>query len=239
MKQVTLSKRLSAAADWVSQGARLCDVGTDHAALPIWLVQEGRIAFALAADIRPGPLDRARHNVERYGCAEAIELRLCDGLSGVSPGETDTVTICGMGGNMIVSILEAAPWTKQGVELILQPQKSQNELRHWLAQNGYRVLEERVLWEERHWYTLLRVRGGLPNDYGCLGALVAGLPQLWCQMDDWIGYLSDLEQRLTRQKSGLKRSEKGPDPVRLKELRTVLAEIVQWRGQLERGVWPE
>lgn len=66
MKQINLSQRLSAAAAWVPLGARLCDVGTDHAALPIRLMQEGRVRRAIATDIRQGPLDRARGNVERY-----------------------------------------------------------------------------------------------------------------------------------------------------------------------------
>ena len=239
MKRLTLSKRLAAAASWVPQGARLCDVGTDHAALPIWLTREGRLASALATDIRPGPLDRARRSVERYGCGDSVALRLCDGLSSVSPEEADTVTICGMGGNLIRSILEAAPWTREGTELILQPQKSQDELRRWLSKQNYRVLSERVLWEEGHWYTLLQVRGGASDCYETAGELLVGLPRHWCREDDWQGFLTDLKARLTRQKTGLERSERGADPARLEELRGVLTQIDRWCGLLERGVWPE
>ena len=152
MKQINLSQRLSAAAAWVPLGARLCDVGTDHAALPIRLMQEGRVRRAIATDIRQGPLDRARGNVERYGYTGQIELRLCDGLAEVRREEVNAVTICGMGGNMIASILEAAPWTRERTDLILQPMKSQGELRSWLRDHGYRVNRERVLWDrERGW----------------------------------------------------------------------------------------
>ena len=89
MKQINLSQRLSAAAAWVPLGARLCDVGTDHAALPIRLMQEGRVRRAIATDIRQGPLDRARGNVERYGYTGQIELRLCDGLAEVRREEVN------------------------------------------------------------------------------------------------------------------------------------------------------
>lgn len=68
--------------------------------------------------------------MERYGYADQVQLRLCDGLAAVQPGEVDTVTICGMGGKMMISILEAAPWTTDGVTLILQPMKVPGELRH-------------------------------------------------------------------------------------------------------------
>ena len=83
MSRVQLSRRLETAAQWVPSGARLCDVGTDHATLPIWLLEQGRLAGAIATDIRPGPLDRARRNVERYGYADQVQLRLCDGLAAV------------------------------------------------------------------------------------------------------------------------------------------------------------
>ena len=146
MSRVQLSRRLEMAAQWVPEGARLCDVGTDHAALPIWLLEQGRVTGAIATDIRPGPLDRARRNVERYGYANAVQLRLCDGLAAVQSGEVDTVTICGMGGKMMISILEAAPWTINGVTLILQPMKAPGELRQWLISHGYTIQEERTLW---------------------------------------------------------------------------------------------
>ena len=145
MSRVQLSCRLETAAQWVPEGARLCDVGTDHATLPIWLLEQGRLAGAIATDIRPGPLDRARRNVERYGYADQVHLRLCDGLAAVQPGEVDTVTICGMGGKMMISILEAAPWTTSGVTLILQPMKAPGELRQWLIGHGYTIQEERTL----------------------------------------------------------------------------------------------
>ena len=82
-----LSPRLRSVAGLVPPGARFADVGTDHAYLPVWLLQQGIIEHALVSDLRPGPLDRARSTAARYGLAERMEFRLCDGLSGIAPAE--------------------------------------------------------------------------------------------------------------------------------------------------------
>ncbi len=159
-KTIPLTPRLRAAADWVPSGARLCDVGTDHAFLPAALVLEGRIPSAIASDIRHGPLERAQATLARYGLTDRVQTRLCPGLEAIQPGEADAVSICGMGGEMILHILEAAPWTREGVRLILQPQRSQPELRRWLWDHGYRIEAEKVICEGPRWYTLLLAEGG-------------------------------------------------------------------------------
>ena len=233
-----LSRRLELAAAWVPQGARLCDVGTDHAALPIWLMEQGRLAQAIATDIRSGPLERARRNVERYGYADTIQLRLCDGLAAVQPGEVDTVSICGMGGKMMISILEAASWTVQDVTLILQPMKATGELRQWLLHHGYVIQEERTLWEEGHWYTLILAHGGTEPEQLTAGMEEAGQPDRWRKGDDWQGYLTYLLARLRKQRTGLERSEKGMDFSRLAYVRQAEEELSRWKEQLAKGVWP-
>ena len=103
-----LSPRLRSVAGLVPPGARFADVGTDHAYLPVWLLQQGIIEHALVSDLRPGPLDRARSTAARYGLAERMEFRLCDGLSGIAPAEADTIAIAGMGGETIAAILAGA-----------------------------------------------------------------------------------------------------------------------------------
>lgn len=82
MKHLQLQPRLPVLADMVPQGARLADIGTDHGYLPVWLMQQGRIASAIAADIGPEPLAHARRTAEEYGTA--LDLRLCDGLRGIA-----------------------------------------------------------------------------------------------------------------------------------------------------------
>ena len=103
-----LTPRLQGIADQVPYGAAFADIGTDHAYLPVWLLLNGRIQTAIAADLREGPLARARETAAQYSVSDRISFRLCDGLSAVSECEADTIAIAGMGGETIAAILEAA-----------------------------------------------------------------------------------------------------------------------------------
>ena len=144
-RRIELSPRLRLAADLVPEGARLADVGTDHAYLPACLLMEGKIPSAIAADLREGPLSRARETAAEYGCGDRMAFRLCDGLSGIRPEKTDAVVIAGMGGETIAQILEAAPWVRtRKIPLVLQPMSSIPELRQRLGEDGFHILEERL-----------------------------------------------------------------------------------------------
>ena len=155
-----LTPRLQAIAEQVPQGAHFADVGTDHGYLPVWLLCSGRIDRAIAADLREGPLDRARETAQRYGVAEKISFRLCNGLSAIRPEEADTIAIAGMGGETIISILEAAPWTKEETLLLLQPMTGCAELRLWLQEHGYQITRENIASEGKRLYSILSVKGG-------------------------------------------------------------------------------
>lgn len=155
-----LTPRLQAIADRVPEGARLVDVGTDHGRLPVWLLLNGRIDRAIAADLRAGPLDRARETARQYGQTERISFRLCDGLSDVRAEETDTVVIAGMGGETIAAILKAAPWAQEDKLLLLQPMTGAPKLREWLQTNGYVILEENIVREGKKLYSIWTVTGG-------------------------------------------------------------------------------
>ena len=160
-KKLELTPRLQAVASFVPSGARLADVGTDHAYLPAALVLDGKIPFAIAADLRQGPLNRAKETVREYGLNGKVGFRLCDGLKGIRPEEVDAVAIAGMGGETIAEILAAAPWTQElDIPLVLQPMSSMSDLRAWLEKNGYRILEETLAQEGDTLYTVLQVRAG-------------------------------------------------------------------------------
>ena len=160
-KLMELSPRLRMVADLVPKGARLADVGTDHAYLPAALVLEGAIPGAIAADLRQGPLNRARATVQNCNLTGKVFFRLCDGLSGIRPDEVDAVAIAGMGGETIAAILADAPWVKErNVPLVLQPMSSMSDLRGWLYENGYRIHEERLAKEGDTLYTALSVQTG-------------------------------------------------------------------------------
>ena len=132
------------AASFVRPGARFADIGTDHAYLPLALLDEGRIASAVAADIAEGPLGRARENVRAAGREAEVTLLLTPGLTGMEGLGLTDIAICGMGGEMILSILAAAPFVKDnGVRLILQPMTHVADVRRALATDGFSVTGER------------------------------------------------------------------------------------------------
>lgn len=161
MRGPELSPRLRMVGELVPSGARLADVGTDHAYLPAALILEGKIPRAVAADLRRGPLDRARATVREYGLTGKVGFRLCDGLTGIRPDEADAVAIAGMGGETIAAILSAAPWVRErNLPLILQPMSSFPDLRAWLGENGFSIEEERLAREGETLYAALLVRAG-------------------------------------------------------------------------------
>lgn len=192
--ELSLTPRLSRIAACVPRGARLADVGTDHGYLPVRLLLDETIERAIASDLRPGPLERARETARRYGVEEKLSFRLCDGLAAIDEGEADTIAVAGMGGETIASILEAAPWTKSGKCLLLQPMTSFPELRGWLGEHGYRIEREYVAREGRRLYSVMEVFGG------SMAPLT--LAELWAgrQSDDplrgeWLEYVSSKASR--------------------------------------------
>lgn len=208
-----LSPRLATVAALVPPGARLADIGTDHAYLPAWLILNGRIDRAIAADIRPGPLDHARRTAAAYGLTDRMDFRLCDGLDGISPAECDTITIAGMGGETMAGVLARALWTQEGKTLILQPQSTQDVLRRFLAGHGWRICSERVVREGERWYPILVVEGGEMTPL-TPGEAMAGRPETWVEQPERRGYLEWLLGRTRAQLAGLARSAKPEDQAR-------------------------
>jgi len=155
----TLTPRLATAVGMLPEGVRLADIGCDHGKLPIHVVKYLHPERVIACDINVGPLERARDNCRRFGCLDAVELRLGDGLSPVKPDECTHITICGMGGELIADILAAAPWTRGGHTLILQPETAAHKLRAFLYAAGYTIEEEIAVIDAGRMFTILRARG--------------------------------------------------------------------------------
>lgn len=159
-KNLELTARLRLIADWVRPGSRLADIGTDHAHLPVWLSIHGRVESAIASDLRKGPLERAKENGAAYG-AKNVDYRLGNGLDGIRPEEADTIVIAGMGGENIVSILTAAPWTRDGQHtLLLSPHTKSEELRNFLSKNGYAIIREALVQDRGTIYPVMEVTAG-------------------------------------------------------------------------------
>ena len=165
---IHLTPRLQSVAALVPPGARVIDVGTDHAKLPVWLVQSGQIEYAWASDIRRGPLKSAERLIHETGTEDRIHIRLTDGLQGFGPESGDTVVMAGMGGETMCSVLDAAPWTKNDTLLILEPQSKQAFLRSWLCARGYRIIHESLVKDAGHIYPLLMARGGAPDEFSLM-----------------------------------------------------------------------
>ena len=167
-----------AVAEQVPAGARVADVGTDHAMVPVWLVQSGRADSVLATDIRSGPLQSAAALVEKTGTGGHIRLMQTDGLAGIGPADADTIILAGMGGETMLAILSAAPWTKRDTLLILQPQSKRAALRRWLTDNGYLIEAERLVEDAGRVYPIMRVRGGVSPAYTAAELRLGRLDQI-------------------------------------------------------------
>lgn len=154
---IKLSKRLEAVARLVTKGRAVCDVGTDHGYLPIWLVQTGVCSRALAMDIHEGPLSRAREHIAACGLAEHIAIRRSDGLQSMRERECDSVVIAGMGGNLIMRILTDGMEKARSVkELILQPQSDIEAVRRFTARLGFAIEEQDMVREDGKYYIMFR-----------------------------------------------------------------------------------
>lgn len=214
-----LTPRLAAVAMAVPPGARLADVGTDHAYLPTWLALEGRIPRAVATDLRPGPLEKAAQTVAQYGVAHKVELRLGNGLEPVRSDEVDAVAIAGMGGETILEILTAAPWAA-GKTCVAQPMTSVEDLRRGLGEVGLHIAGERIAREGKTLYIILTLAGGQDAPLAPEEAWV-GRPEHHRGDPLWPDYLAQETRRIRRALEGLRRSGKAGDEERRRALELV------------------
>ena len=162
--KINLSDRLFRVAGFVEHGAVPADVGTDHAYVPIYLLQNGVSPRAYATDNRPGPLKNAGIDAKKYGVEERLVLYLCDGLALCDPECLDTVIIAGMGGETMIHILEQTPWALEK-RLILQPQTKLGELRRYLASKNLSILDAVLAADAGKFYEIwLAVEGAMDAD---------------------------------------------------------------------------
>ncbi|MFK8793079.1 tRNA (adenine(22)-N(1))-methyltransferase [Planococcus plakortidis] len=157
MNAQQLSVRLMKVAEHVQPGAVVADIGSDHAYLPCYLLHNGSASRAVAGEIVKGPYESAKKQVREEGLEGKITVRLAPGLEAVEPEDGITaVTIAGMGGSLIASILEEGKSRLAGVErLILQPNVHAQAIRLWAVQNGWRIVAEDILKEKDKIYEIL------------------------------------------------------------------------------------
>lgn len=151
-----LSFRLLALAQMVPPGTRVADIGTDHAFLPCYLLLKKISPFVIGVDVHRGPYTKACATVCAYNLKDSIELRLGNGLAVISPAEVDTVIIAGMGGTTIRDILAKSPEVTTTLKkLILQPMTGAEAVRSWLYQQGWRITEEELIYEDNQYYQVI------------------------------------------------------------------------------------
>ena len=156
-----LSERLNTVVSFVKPGSRVVDVGTDHGYVPIELAQRGIIIHGLAMDVRKGPLERAKEHIRQYGLEDVIETRLSDGICQLQDHEADTVIVAGMGGELVIHILEEGRrfWDQIG-HWILSPQSELDKVRDYLVEQGFAIERETMLKEEGKYYVVMDVVRG-------------------------------------------------------------------------------
>lgn len=160
MDAVQLSKRLQLVANFVPQKARLADIGSDHAYLPVHLALNGQIEKAIAGEVAKGPFQNASHEIKARKLTNIIEPRLADGLAAIElTDRIDTITIAGMGGTLITEILDQGQAKLSGVKtLILQPNVGEDGLRRWLMEHQYQIIAEKILSEDQQIYEIMVVQ---------------------------------------------------------------------------------
>lgn len=152
-----LSNRLTLVASFVPDNARLADIGSDHAYLPAALALQGKIKHAVAGEVVLGPFENAQREIQSQGLNDLVAVRHADGLAAILPTDRiDTITIAGMGGNLITKILSQGLAQLDGVNrLILQPNIGEFGLRQWLMHHHYEICAEQILTEDGHTYEII------------------------------------------------------------------------------------
>ena len=151
-----LTDRLLKIASLVTEGKRVADIGTDHGYIPVYLLNQGKVPYAILADVNKGPLENARGEVRHNKLLDKVDLRLGSGIEVLEKGEVDEVIIAGMGGILISELLEAKLEVARSVDkLILQPMQAQNELRKYLLNNGFEILNEVLVKEDFRIYEII------------------------------------------------------------------------------------
>lgn len=176
---IKLSERLRLIASFIPKGAYFADIGTDHAYLPCYICLNDEKARAIAGEVNSGPFERANEVVQSFNLSHVIQVKLGDGLDVIIDEPVNCITISGMGGTLITSILERGKRYLTEVEhLILQPNIDERSVRIWLLENGYYLTNEKIIFENGHFYEILVAQKNsklnVYNEHNCDKQLLFG-----------------------------------------------------------------
>ncbi len=207
MKKLVLSERLRTAAQYIERNSAVADIGTDHGYIPVFLALNNLARLIIAADLKIGPLARARASAEEYGVSNQIEFVQTDGLDGLEARGIDTIVIAGMGGETIAAILGKARWTKTArVRLVLQPQSKLSVLTDWLFNNGYEITDASLALSDGRIYTIILAGAGESISRSTLVGLLAAKKEPLLPR-----YLEHQIKKTRRALDGMQKSSGGAD----------------------------
>jgi tRNA (adenine22-N1)-methyltransferase len=159
VKNIELSNRLKTISNLINNVKSIVDVGTDHGYIPIYLVGNNILDYAVASDINKGPVEKAKKNVKDYNLGNKISCRLGGGLTTVKPKEVDAAIIAGMGGNLIRDIIEESKGVFKTLNYaVLQPVQNPEVLREYIYKSGYTIMDEVIVKDEEKYYEIIKVK---------------------------------------------------------------------------------
>ncbi len=232
MSELKLSKRLMAVCDLVPVCDCVCDIGCDHGYVPLHLVTSQKAKRAIAMDVRPGPLQRAEDHIQKAGLSDRIMTRLSDGFEQLRPGEADCCVIAGMGGPLMIDLLEAG---KERVislsSLILSPHSRWREVRRYLEASGYVIRDERMVEEEGKYYLILVVDPQNPPSFAMTDEEAAYGPCLIRKKDP---LLSDYLHRRRKTLGSILENLTGQTGERVEE---AVSQAQKEAAEIDRVLW--
>ncbi|KOO43891.1 tRNA (adenine(22)-N(1))-methyltransferase [Priestia koreensis] len=234
MNELKLSKRLEEVVKSIPKGARIADIGSDHAYLPCYAYLQGYITEAIAGEVVEGPFQSAKDQVKKVDLENVIDVRKGNGLAVLEKGEVDCVTIAGMGGTLISTILEDGKEKLEGVtRLILQPNIGAINVRKWLLDNEWEIIDEKILEDEKRIYEIVVAeRGEAKKPYG--DELESGLlvgPVLRVEKNEafvkkWTHELAHLKQIASRLSSSAQTEESKQKLARFQQEIKLIEEVL-------------
>lgn len=225
MGKIKLDSRLLSVASLVRKGSTVADVGTDHAYVVAYLMENGIIEKAIASDINKGPLENARQTLIDCGITDKVTLILSDGLQDIPENSADDIVIAGMGGILISEILEKAPWVKnEKVQIIAQPMTHAETLRKWLCENGFEIRREVASTDGKRLYVAISAeytgnKVEKSKAYHYVGELINNSDELSMKYIDKT--LSSLQKKYTAQKNAGVTDEEGLGEI-ISEINTLI-----------------
>lgn len=217
---IKLSQRLQAIADLVPAGSKVADIGTDHGFLPCYLAQSEKAELVIACDVNAQPLALAQKNIADYNVADKVSTRLGNGLAVLKPGEVDTVTIAGMGGALMIDILDASPMVVDRLKrIILQPNVGAEAVRIWAEKNRWQIVAEDLIKENDIFSVIIVLEQGRSNRFMSAVELYLG-PELLANHHPMLGlYISEEWEKTQRILDQLSMSDSEESRKKEKQLR--------------------